>query len=189
MNIHTFFDTETTGIPVWREPSDHQEQPHIVQLAALQVDIDTQKVIQSMDVIVRPDAWRIPQECIDVHGITNELAMDIGIPEPVAVDMLLALCKDKPRVAFNAPFDKRIGRIATKRYCSEPVMDEWQGGEFICVMQMARKVMGGKNPKLTAAYEHFTGRPLVDAHSALADTQAAFDVYFAIKTEQGDTLL
>ena len=27
------FDTETTGLPLWKDPSDHPDQPHLVQLA------------------------------------------------------------------------------------------------------------------------------------------------------------
>ncbi len=47
-------------------------------------------------------------------------------------------------------------------------------------MRMAQKDIGGKQIKLIEAYKHYTGKDLVDAHSAMADTLASMDVYFAI---------
>ena len=81
MNIKLFYDTETTGLPDFKAPSESAHQPHIVQLAALLVDMDTRETIQSMDVICRPDGWTIPDEVAAVHGITTEHAAEVGIPE------------------------------------------------------------------------------------------------------------
>lgn len=36
-----FYDTETNGLPLWREPSNHPGQPHITQLAAELCDADS----------------------------------------------------------------------------------------------------------------------------------------------------
>jgi len=55
MNIALAFDTETTGLPLFKEPSEHPDQPHIVQLAAVLVDLDTRRELASMDVIVKPE--------------------------------------------------------------------------------------------------------------------------------------
>ena len=64
------FDTETTGIPDWKTPSDDEFQPHMVQLGAIRVDEDTKQVKQTLDVVIRPDGWMIPAATIEVHGIT-----------------------------------------------------------------------------------------------------------------------
>lgn len=187
MSLILPFDTETTGIPNWQTPSGGDDQPHIVQLAALLVDSDTQKTIQSMDVIVRPNGWTIDQEMTDIHGITQEFAMDVGIPEKIALEMFLALHEAADlRVAHNTTFDNRIIRIATKRYSSEDVINAWKDAPYYCTMINGRKVMGGKQPKLTEAYKHFTGLDLEDAHSAMADTQACAKVYFGILDFNGE---
>ncbi|MBL4765065.1 MAG: 3'-5' exonuclease [Colwellia sp.] len=175
------YDTETTGLPVWKEPSDSINQPHLVQLGAVLVDAITQKVVASMDVIIKPEGWIIPDEVSAIHDITTEKALDVGIPEKLALEMFLALRGNFERVAFNKTFDQRMIRIAAKRYLDEAAQDKWAIKEdHHCAMQMARKDIGGKQPKLVDAYRHYTGNELVDAHSAMADTKACMDVYFGV---------
>jgi len=55
------FDTETTGIPIWSTPSGNENQPHMVQLAAMLVDSETKEIVESMDVIIKPYGWVIPK--------------------------------------------------------------------------------------------------------------------------------
>src|SRR5690554_2718581 len=91
MDLATVFDTETTGLPEWKEPSGSDKQPHIVQLAAHQVDRDTQKVIQTLNVIVKPEGWVSSPEALETHGITTEYAGDVGVPEKIALEMFIEL--------------------------------------------------------------------------------------------------
>jgi DNA polymerase-3 subunit epsilon len=104
------------------------------------------------------------------------------------VDMLMAMCEGRKRVAFNTTFDNRIIRIATKRFFPEEIQDAWKAGEYECAMILHKKTVGGKQPKLVDAYRHWTGNELADAHNAMADTLAAMEVYFACK-EQADTII
>ena len=181
MNLEIVFDTETTGLPDWKSQSEAEHQPHIVQLAANLIDMDSQKVIQSMDVIIKPEGWTSSKEALEAHGITTEYAMDVGIPEKLALEMFLALWNGRTRVAHNTTFDNRIIRIATKRYCSEEVAEAWHTGPYFCTMINARKIMAiSKNPTLGEAYTHFTSKVLENAHSALPDTNACMEVYFAL---------
>lgn len=181
MNTIFGYDTETTGLPVWKEPSDSDSQPHLVQLGAVLMDADTKKVIASMDVIIKPDGWVIPDDVAAIHGITTEKALAVGIPEKLALEMFLAMRGEAERVAYNKTFDQRIIRIAAKRYLDEAAQEKWAVKEdHHCSMRMAQKDIGGKQIKLIEAYKHYTGKDLVDAHSAMADTLASMDVYFAI---------
>lgn len=194
MTIALFFDTETTGLPLFKEPSEHPDQPHIVQLAALLVDLSTRRELASMDVIVKPDGWTIPAETAAIHGITQEHAMDVGIPEAMAVEMLLALWAQRSRIAHNESFDARILRIACMRH-APAFADQWKAGKAECTQLLstpilklpptekmkAAKRFHNKSANLSEAYEFFTGRKLENAHSAMADTRACMDVYLAIK--------
>lgn len=176
-----FFDTETTGLPDWKAQSGEKHQPHIVQLAAVQVDAETKKIIQSIDLIVKPDGWEIPQDTIDIHGITNEIALEVGIDERDVLEIFLNLWRGSKRVAYNTTFDNRIIRIATKRYSDEETIDYWKNGDYACAMITSKKAMGVKSVKLVDAYKHFTGEELEGAHSAMADTLACMQVFFAVE--------
>lgn len=174
------YDTETTGIPNWKVPSDSPEQPHLVSLAAVLVNAETREVVDSMDVIIRPDGWEIPEETIAIHGITMERAEKEGIPEQEALEMFLKMRGDHERVAYNKTFDQRIIRIACKRYLPEADMDKWAVKEdHHCSMMMAKKQIGVKSVKLVDAYKHFKGVEMEGNHNAMADTKASMDVYFA----------
>lgn len=196
MNLAIFFDTETQGLPRFSDPSEHPGQPHIVQLAAALVDLDTRKTISSMDVIVKPDGWTIPDEVAAVHGITTEMAGDLGVPEHEALDMFMGLWKGRTRIAHNETFDARIIRIAQHRFCfGPPQLDEWSRGAAECTAKLATPILklpptakmraAGRNHYKTAnlgeAYEFFTGKPLENAHSAMADVKGCMAVYFAIQ--------
>ncbi len=101
MNRVVFYDTETTGLPLFKQPSEHPDQPHIVQLGACLVDIDTRKVLSTIDVMCKPDGWLIPDEVAAIHGITTEMAGDLGVPESLAVEMLLDLVGERTRIGHN----------------------------------------------------------------------------------------
>lgn len=190
-----FYDTETTGLPLFHEPSEDPRQPHLVQLAASLVDLDSRRVIASMDVIVRPMGWEIPAEVAAIHGITTEQAMAVGVPEPVALRMFVGLYNARKRVAHNEQFDARIIRIGLKRYDVGLDADVWKAGQSECTQLLSTPILKlpptekmravGRNhfksANLGEAYKHFTGSELVGAHNALVDVQACMAVYFAIQ--------
>ena len=198
MNIALAFDTETTGLPLFKEPSEHPDQPHIVQLAAVLVELDTRRELACMDVIVKPEGWTIPAEVSAIHGITQEHALDVGIPEAVAVEMLLALWAQRTRIAHNEQFDARIVRIACMRH-APAFADSWKAGHAECTQLLSTPILnlpptekmkraGFNRPKsanLGEAYEFFTGRKLENAHSAMADTRACLEVFHAVKNWRG----
>ncbi len=180
-----FFDTETTGIPEWQKPSGAECQPHLVQLAAVIVDEQTQEITDVMYVTIRADNWVIPQETIDIHGITNEQSLLVGVSEELAISQFINFWNGYKQIAFSTTFDRRIIRIALKRYMSKKIQDDWHFCDYECAMILAQKHLGlVKYPKLTKVYEHFYGIPLDGAHDAMADTIAAMKVYFSIKNEQ-----
>lgn len=115
-----FYDTETTGLPAFSEPSESPNQPHLVEIAAILCG-DDGKVIRKVQHIIKPDGWSWDEsnEAFKVHGITFEQAMDEGVPEPDALYDFICLANDGDmRVAHNETFDARIMRIAMKRYGS-----------------------------------------------------------------------
>lgn len=184
MNLGYFFDTETTGIPDWKEPSGSPKQPHITQIAAILLDMDTKNEISSINLIVKPDGWTIPDECVELNGLTTNFCAKVGIPEEEAVRAFLLLGANIKRYAYNTTFDNRIIRIATKRFFPEKVQNDWKAGEYECAMMAAKKDMGVRSVKLGDAYEHYFGERFKGAHDALSDTRAALRIWFAIQDAQ-----
>jgi DNA polymerase-3 subunit epsilon len=197
MKTALFYDTETTGLPLFNEPSEDPRQPHIIQLAAYLVNLDTWHTCASIDLTIRPEGWEIPDEVAAIHGINTELAMSVGIPESQALSIFLALWRITDyRIAHNEPFDARIIRIAAKRFPTETDPDDWKEGLAECTAKLATPIMKlpptarmlaakrnhPKIPTLTEAYEHFTNQKMENAHSAMADVKACLAVYRSIKT-------
>jgi DNA polymerase-3 subunit epsilon len=193
--IGLFYDTETTGLPLFSEPSEDPRQPHIVQLAACLVDLDTRQTIASMDVIVQPRGWEIPDDVAAIHGITTERASEVGIPESIAVSMFIELYRFRTRIAHNEAFDARILQIALLRHAIDAALpDTWKGGAAICTQALSTPILRlpptqkmiaagrlhHKSANLREAYRHFTGNELAGAHNAMVDVQACMAVYFAI---------
>ncbi len=190
MNTILFYDTETTGLPDWKSPSESETQPHLVQLGAILADADTRKVISTLDLIIKPDHWEIPAEVSDIHGITHEKASQVGVREADALSLFIQMVGGK-RVAHNKTFDQRIIRIGLKRYGhSDETIDRWaEKDNHDCTMLMAKPILklgpkgryGFKPPKLAEAYEYFTGKELQNAHTAMADAQACMEIYWAMQ--------
>lgn len=184
MNLAFFYDTETTGLPLYGEPSDDPRQPHIVQLAACLVDLDTRKTVSSIDLVIKPHGWDIPPSVTAIHGITTEYAQQCGVFERVALDAFFGMWQQAAvRIGHNEPFDARIIRIAQARHVSQN-MDAWKVGASVCTMQLARPhtaLERNKNPKLSEAYQHFMGKDMEHAHSAMGDVLGCIAVYFAMK--------
>lgn len=185
-----FFDFETTGIPDWHQPSDSDVQPHAVQLAAKLVDFNTRETIQIINLIALPDGWSISPELTAIHGISNEHALRVGVPERLLFETLFALNRAATiRVAHSEPFDARIQRIGMKRFMKDDaLLEEWKNSDRACTMREAKAAVNAKdtngklkNPTLGEAYAHYTGKSLDGAHNALVDVEACETIYFAMR--------
>lgn len=198
-NLGLFYDTETTGLPLFNEPSEDPRQPHICQLGAILVDMDTREELEVLDEIVLPEGWTIPDDVAAIHGITTERALLEGKPAFEVISRFMGMwCSplgQVVRVAFNESFDARLVRIGCFRHLDEATADEWKAGIAHDVMKVctpicklpptAAMVRAGrgkqhKSPKLSEAYEHFFGEPLTGAHSALVDVRATLRIHWHV---------
>lgn len=183
-----FFDTETSGLPVWNEPSGSANQPHIVEVAVLLYTADGAPLMKYC-ALVKPDGWEIHPEAQARHGITLEELERAGIDERVAVDRALELIEmASVRVAHVRSFDDRIFRIALKRFYGDEKAEEFKARAGECTALLAKPVCqipgkkGIKQPTLGEALRHLTGgKEFEGAHRAFADAQACARVYFLLK--------
>jgi DNA polymerase-3 subunit epsilon len=186
-----FFKVETTGLPDYSAPSESDNQPHIVSLAALKVDAETREVIQTIDSVVKPNGWDVPQESIDLHGITLICAEKIGLPEGLVLDDFVQLQKGCEVISHSAAFAARILRIAHKRYHGDKIADEHKEKGYTCTAKMVKDVVkipaakAGtyKQPTLAEAYQYFKGAEFLDAkpRTAIYGAHACMDIYFGYK--------
>jgi len=192
--ITMFFDTETTGLPDWKSPSDAEHQPHMIQFASML--FRGEQLLMSVNALVRPDGWSISDEISGLTGITNEDADKFGYPEPTVYRLALRMIREADLlVAHNTPFDMRILRIASKRFGSEGEPEKIKAKPTECTMRQASAIMKmpptdkmkaagftkPKPPKLSEAHEHFFGQPLDGAHNAMVDLDACRRIWLHIR--------
>ena len=71
------FDTETTGLPLERNPSiyDSSMWPYIVQLSYILYDTKAKKSLVAHDWVIKvPDGVEISEGSINLHGITRDIS-------------------------------------------------------------------------------------------------------------------
>ncbi len=179
----TFYAVETTGLPVYSSPSEHESQPHLVQVGAVTCD-QQGNIVDDLNFTILPDGWEIPQVVTEIHGITTDQAIQCGICEQMAAEILIDRCKDSQRIAFSESFARRIIRIATKRFeLGDKVIDKWNDEEdCLCLKSFAQAHYGGKKQKLEEVYARVTGKVLT-INSAFDKAMAYKEIYFGIKSD------
>lgn len=188
--MYLVFDTETTGLPLWNDPSDHPGQPHIVDLACTLFDAAGLEVA-SLDMIVNPGV-EIPVEVARIHGITTEVAQEYGVDPREAHDQFMSLLgRAELLIGHNVSFDVRMMRILAARVTGE----KWDNPlRTFCTMRKSTnlvRVLGPrarhpedwKWPNLGETVQHFFGEPHENAHRARSDCDAAARVFFHLKQQ------
>lgn len=189
------WDVETTGLPNFKERSADPTQPHIVQIGLCLYD-EGGREIEAMSAITKPDGWTIPPEMTAIHGISQERAMDEGIPEGQIVGLYIMFqARARLRVAHNSSFDTRLARIAmTRAGIERDFIEAIEARQSYCTCtnaklvlklpptdrQMAAGFSGFKSPKLEECVRHFFQEELPGAHDALIDARACGRVFFAL---------
>jgi DNA polymerase-3 subunit epsilon len=197
MNTLLFYDTETTGLPLYSEPSTDPRQPHITQIAAELCNAETGETLAAMNVLIKPADWTIPDDIATLTGITTEKARAFGVPIGDALNLFFGMWTyDTVRVAHNQPFDARIVRIAMLRdlQIDETIAERWKTAPAFCTQAKSTKIVNAarepgcklKTANLREAYKHFTGLELVNAHNAAADVAACKAVYFGIQKHHSE---
>lgn len=152
------FDLETTGTDV---ASDR-----IVSIATKKIFPDG--TVEDKYRLVNPIV-DIPQEAIDVHGITNDMVKG----EPKFVQIAKSIYKymtDCDFIGFNAiNFDLPLLAEEFGRYGIEfPLPDQ----RLIDVGSLFKLI---ERRTLSSAYQFYCGKELVDAHNAQADVDATYE--------------
>lgn len=198
MKTALFYDTETTGLPKYGQPSTDPAQPRITQLAAELCIEETGETIAKLDHIILPCGWTIPDDVAKLTGLTTELALVQGVAADTVIHEFIEMWKRAGmRAAHNEQFDMRMLRIELVRsptYRNQlhegvPFADHWKAGPAFCTQGASTKIVNEGRPagekkktaRLSEAYMHFTGKTLDGAHNAAVDVMACKAVYYGIK--------
>jgi DNA polymerase III subunit epsilon len=185
MTTALFYKCHTTSLIDWQAPSEASHQPNIVRLSANLTDLEARRTIASMNVIVRPTKWKIPEEATAINGIDTGYALAVGIPESLVAEMLYELWSNASvRIAYTEAFDARVVRIALTRYHKRLGIDpdKWKAGTAESLQGgVTVSDAAGKTRKATMdeAYVHFFSTPR--AAVTLTDADVCQAIYFALK--------
>jgi DNA polymerase III subunit epsilon len=157
-----FFDLETTGI--------NPAADRIVEISLHKVMPNGNEVSKTYR--VNPE-MEIPAGATEIHGITNEDVKDCPTFKMIAKEMV-SIIEDADIGGYNSnKFDIPLLAEEFLR-CGTDI--DLKRRNFIDVMVIFMK----KEPRnLEAAYKFYCDKDLKDAHSALADTQATYEVFKA----------
>jgi DNA polymerase-3 subunit epsilon len=193
------FDTETTGLPDFSLPADHESQPRVAQLAAVLFDGDQE--IASLDTMLLPDGWSDKARAdldrlAHLHGLDCVKIEEGGRPlKDVLAEFGALMDGAEVMVAYGIQFDLKLMRGEWRR---AGLPDRYQKLPNFCVMQAVtplcklppteRMVAAGRNgpktPKLGEAVKILLGRDLEGAHRAINDVRATAELYRWLKARE-----
>ena len=173
-------DTETTGF----EPHNGDR---IIEIGAVEM-VKRRLTNNNYHQYIYPERT-VPQEAIEVHGITDEFLADKPLFAAIVADFM-EYVTGAELIIHNAPFD--VGFI--NHELSQLPNNKWGKIEDHCVitdsLKMARKSYPGQRNSLDALckrlYIDNSNRTL---HGALLDSEILADVYLAMTGGQTDLLL
>ena len=154
-----FFDLETTGLDIAKD--------RIVEICYIRVEPNGNEEARSMR--INPE-MHIPEVASSVHGITDDDVKDCPTFADVA-PQLAATFEGCDLAGFNSNrFDLPL---LAEEFMKAGVNIDLSHVQAIDVQNIYHKL---EKRTLAAAYKFYCGRDLENAHSALADTQATYEV-------------
>ncbi len=183
------FDTETTGMVVFRKPPEDASQPDLIQLGMLMIETDDWKPRARHSVLVQlNEGVRIDPGAHAAHGISEADCARYGIVPMVACSLFNQACLQADIiVAHNLAFDISIMKTALHRLGSKP--HRLDGRQMVCTKEYSTDILklpgkyGYKWPTLAEAYRHYTGKEIEGAHDALVDTEACAEIFRGLVQE------
>jgi DNA polymerase III epsilon subunit-like protein len=194
MNV-LVFDTETTGLFPKKaniENDDLSKFPYIVQFSYIIYDISNCNQLAICDYIVKlPENVKMEQECISIHGITNEISQLKGLSIQNVIYKFVEDCKTfnvELIIAHNLEFDMNMLKLESKRnnidirnvlhsnkYCT------MQSSIELCNLEQTNRFGKYKKyPKLSELYNKLFGSIPNNLHNALNDVIVCLNCYYKL---------
>ena len=157
-----FFDLETTGVNVVND--------RIVEIAVLKLLPNGNK--EGKTWLVNPE-MPIPKGASDVHGITDDKVKDAPNFKALSTK-IYAFMKDCDWAGFNS--DRFDIPLIAEEFMRAEVDFDLKNHKTIDVQTIFHKM---EQRTLSAAFKFYCDKELINAHSAMADTDATYEVLLA----------
>ncbi|MFQ3351080.1 MAG: DNA polymerase-3 subunit epsilon [Candidatus Marivariicella framensis] len=154
-----FFDLETTGINITND--------RIVEMAILKLHPDEK--IEKQVWLVNPE-MQIPLEVSEIHGITNDKVADAPTFKEIS-KIIYNFIKGCDLAGYNS--DRFDIPLLMEEFLRSEIDFSTKNLKTIDVQTIFHKM---EQRNLTAALKFYCDKKLENAHSAMEDTQATFDV-------------
>jgi DNA polymerase III epsilon subunit-like protein len=165
-------DTETTGLP-GTVALPEEQQPEIIEFAALKLDDETLEEVDSVHFMCKPRILPLDPIITKITGIRTEDLMG----KPAFVSMLKPIVRlfrgETHLVAHNLPFDRDILWFELKRL-GHDLRFPWPW-EHCCTAELTSDILG-KPMKQEVLYEHATGKKANQTHRALDDCRQLAEI-------------
>lgn len=156
------FDLETTGIQITKD--------RIVQIAIIKLFPNGEQIEYNQ--LVNPEMV-IPEEIVQIHGISNEMVKDC----PKFIDVAKEISEfigDSDLAGYNS--NKFDIPVLAEEFLRCNFNFDLSKRKFIDVQNIFHKM---EQRTLAAAYQFYCGKTIENAHDALYDTRATLDVFLA----------
>lgn len=180
------FDTETTGLPKnYKAPlEDFENWPRLVQIAWQFYDGDG-NLWEEESLIIKPEGFLIPEEVAKIHRVSQERALEEGIPLLEALNKFSeAISRAHFLVGHNIEFDNNI---VGSEFLRNKRKNHLLEAQKICTMKLGVNLCrlpgrsGFKWPNLAELHQFLFQESFSDAHDALIDVQACARCFFEMK--------
>ena len=194
-NLILFFDTETTGLPNKKPPTD-PNQARLIQLAAILASPEGE-VLNTLNTLVKIGNAFMHPLAQEAHGISREKANSEGIHPKEAFEKFHSMSESAEcLVCHNHNFDFKLIELTAAQLChrsgsDEPdlMLSEIRELPYYCTMVQSKEFcalpMKGRNgykfPKLMELYRILFGESFEGAHDAMADVTATMKCFFELK--------
>lgn len=186
-----FFDTETTGLPIYSATDPTEKWPRVVQLAWSLYDTEGNRQSQN-SFIIYPTDFTIPMDSAKIHKITTERAKAEGVSLHKVLPQFNAdVEKALTIIAHNVDFDLPIVHTEFMRCKLETNILQKQN---YCTMKPREIVSwckipkangyGYKWPTLNELYMQLFQEEFTESHNAGADVEACARCYFELKRRE-----
>ncbi len=175
------FDTETTGlVKPLAYPID--QQPHIIEFAAIKLNDETLEEVSRLEFLVKPpEGIKLDKDVMEITKLTDDvLANEKSFINyyPQLVDFFIG---ERTMVGQNLAFDRNMMFFELKRL-SLGLKFPWCP-VHICTVERSFELKGYRM-KLSELHELATGKPHDhNAHRAMADVEATVSCVKFLRTK------